>query len=318
MALDQARERARGKNAIGTTGRGIGPAYEDKAARRGIRFGELSDPDSCCERVGELLEYHNFLLTSRFGVDAIAPDAVFSEVHRWSQELAGLIGDVSNRVYEIHQDNGNVLFEGAQGTLLDIDQGTYPFVTSSNTTAGAAACGSGVGPLMMTTVMGIVKAYTTRVGAGPFPTELFDSDGDHLAKNGHEFGATTGRPRRCGWFDAVLARRACWINSVDSLCVTKLDVLDSLSDIKICTSYKLDGETIKQPPWDSRSLDRCVPNYESLPGWSESTVGARSLSELPREAKNFLSRLEELLDVPIDIVSTGPDREETMVLKKLF
>ena len=196
VALDQARERARGKNAIGTTGRGIGPAYEDKAARRGIRFGELSDPDSCCVRVGELLEYHNFLLTSQFGVDAIAPDDVFSEVHRWSQELTSLIGDVSIRVYEIHQDNGNVLFEGAQGTLLDIDQGTYPFVTSSNTTAGAAACGSGVGPLMMTTVMGIVKAYTTRVGAGPFPTELFDSDGDHLAKNGHEFGATTGRPRR--------------------------------------------------------------------------------------------------------------------------
>ena len=318
VALDQARERARGKNAIGTTGRGIGPAYEDKAARRGIRFGELSDPDSCCERVGELLEYHNFLLTSRFGVDAISQDDVFSEVHRWSQELAGLIGDVSNRVYEIHQDNGNVLFEGAQGTLLDIDQGTYPFVTSSNTTAGAAACGSGVGPLMMTTVMGIVKAYTTRVGAGPFPTELFDSDGDHLAKNGHEFGATTGRPRRCGWFDAVLARRACWINSVDSLCVTKLDVLDTLSEIKICTSYKLDDETITQPPWDSRSLDRCVPNYESLPGWSGSTVGARTLSELPREAKNFISRLEELLEVPIDIVSTGPDREETMVLKNLF
>ncbi|MBT4357065.1 MAG: adenylosuccinate synthase [Proteobacteria bacterium] len=318
VALDQARERARGKNAIGTTGRGIGPAYEDKAARRGIRFGELSDPDSCCERVGELLEYHNFLLTSRFGVEAIAQDDVFSEVHRWSRELAGLIGDVSNRIYEIHQDNGNVLFEGAQGTLLDIDQGTYPFVTSSNTTAGAAACGSGVGPLMMTTVMGIVKAYTTRVGAGPFPTELFDSDGDHLAKNGHEFGATTGRPRRCGWFDAVLARRACWINSVDSLCVTKLDVLDNLSEIKICTSYELDGETIKQPPWDSGSLDRCVPNYESLPGWSELTVGARSLSELPREAKSFIRRLEELLEVPIDIVSTGPDREETMVLKNLF
>ena len=318
VALDQARERARGKNAIGTTGRGIGPAYEDKAARRGIRFGELSDPDSCCVRVGELLEYHNFLLTSQFGVDAIAPDDVFSEVHRWSQELTSLIGDVSNRVYEIHQDNGNVLFEGAQGTLLDIDQGTYPFVTSSNTTAGAAACGSGVGPLMMTTVMGIVKAYTTRVGAGPFPTELFDSDGDHLAKNGHEFGATTGRPRRCGWFDAVLAKRACWINSVDSLCVTKLDVLDTLAEIKICTSYKLDGETITQPPWDSRSLDRCMPNYETLPGWSGSTVGARTLSELPREAKNFISRLEELLEVPIDIVSTGPDRDETMVLKNLF
>ena len=171
---------------------------------------------------------------------------------------------------------------------------------------------------MMTTVMGIVKAYTTRVGAGPFPTELFDSDGDHLAKNGHEFGATTGRPRRCGWFDAVLAKRACWINSVDSLCVTKLDVLDTLAEIKICTSYKLDGETITQPPWDSRSLDRCMPNYETLPGWSGSTVGARTLSELPREAKNFISRLEELLEVPIDIVSTGPDREETMVLKNLF
>ncbi|MAF06561.1 MAG: adenylosuccinate synthase [Acidiferrobacteraceae bacterium] len=318
VALDQARERARGSKAIGTTGRGIGPAYEDKAARRGIRFGELADPAKCIARVGHLLDYHNFLLKERFGESPVDLNRVAKEIERWSSELAPLTGDVSRAVYTVTQNSGNVLFEGAQGTLLDIDQGTYPYVTSSNTTAGAAACGSGVGPLILDVVIGVVKAYTTRVGAGPFPTELGDETGRFLADRGHEFGATTGRPRRCGWFDAVLARRACNLNSVNSLCVTKLDVLDGLSEIAICTGYQLGGELMDHPPWDAIVLEEVEPVYEKVPGWQESTAAVRTLEGLPTAARRYLDRLGELLGVAVDIISTGPDREDTMVLRDPF
>jgi len=316
VELDQARERARGNNAIGTTGRGIGPAYEDKVARRGVRVGDLLNRSSCMEKVSALLEYHNFLLTERFGAKAIDLDSVAVMVERWASELAPMIGDVSQALSQLVGEN--ILFEGAQGTLLDIDQGTYPFVTSSNTTAGAAASGSGAGPLMFDTVMGIVKAYTTRVGSGPFPTELFDQSGAHLAEKGHEFGATTGRPRRCGWFDAVLARRACWLNSVNSLCVTKLDVLDGLPEVKICTGYSLNGDLIDTPPWDSEGLAACEPVYETMDGWSDSTRASRSLDDLPAAARKYVERLEALLDVPVDILSTGADRDETLVLRHPF
>ncbi|NBT28011.1 MAG: adenylosuccinate synthase [Gammaproteobacteria bacterium] len=316
VELDQARERARGNNAIGTTGRGIGPAYEDKVARRGVRVGDLLNRTSCMEKVSALLEYHNFLLTERFGAKAIDLDSVAVMVERWASELAPMIGDVSQALSQLVGEN--ILFEGAQGTLLDIDQGTYPFVTSSNTTAGAAASGSGAGPLMFDTVMGIVKAYTTRVGSGPFPTELFDQSGAHLAEKGHEFGATTGRPRRCGWFDAVLARRACWLNSVNSLCVTKLDVLDGLPEVKICTGYSLNGDLIDTPPWDSEGLAACEPVYETMDGWSDSTRASRSLDDLPAAARKYVERLEALLDVPVDILSTGADRDETLVLRHPF
>jgi adenylosuccinate synthase len=316
VELDQARERARGNNAIGTTGRGIGPAYEDKVARRGVRVGDLLNRSSCMEKVSVLLEYHNFLLTERFGAKALDLDSVAVMVERSASELAPMIGDVSQALSQFVGEN--ILFEGAQGTLLDIDQGTYPFVTSSNTTAGAAACGSGAGPLMFDTVMGIVKAYTTRVGSGPFPTELFDQSGAHLAEKGHEFGATTGRPRRCGWFDAVLARRACWLNSVNSLCVTKLDVLDGLPEVKICTGYSLNGDLIDTPPWDSEGLAACEPVYETMDGWSDSTRASRSLDDLPVAARKYVERLEALLDVPVDILSTGADRDETLVLRHPF
>lgn len=318
VALDQARERARGSNAIGTTGRGIGPAYEDKVARRGIRIGQLSDPGACFDEIASLMEYHNFLLTQRFNAEPVDIEAMLPELQRWSAQLAPMLGDVSEEIHRISNAGGNVLFEGAQGTLLDIDHGTYPFVTSSNTTAGAAACGSGTGPLALNTVMGIVKAYATRVGSGPFPTELFDAAGAHMAERGHEFGATTGRARRCGWFDAVLARQACLLNSVNSLCVTKLDVLDGLDEIKICTGYRLAGAEMDRPPWDSPSLAQCEPIYESLPGWAASTSGVRTFDALPTEAKRYLARIESLMDVRIDILSTGPDRDDTMVLNNPF
>jgi adenylosuccinate synthase len=318
VALDQARERARGKNAIGTTGRGIGPAYEDKVARRGIRFGELSNPQTCISRANGLLEYHNFLLKDRYAQEPVDPDRVAGEIESWSAEFAPMIGDVAQLIDTVSKESGNILFEGAQGTLLDIDQGTYPFVTSSNTTAGAAASGSGVGPLTLDVVIGVVKAYTTRVGAGPFPTELEDETGRLLAKRGHEFGATTGRPRRCGWFDAVLTRRACKLNSVNSLCVTKMDVLDGLSEIAICVGYEFRGERLDHFPWDAGELEIVEPIYEQVPGWQQATAGIRAVEELPSNARRYLDRLAELLEVPVDIISTGPEREDTMVLRDPF
>ncbi len=318
VALDQARERARGSKAIGTTGRGIGPAYEDKVARRGIRIGELSELESCKERVHELLDYHNFLLERRFGQPATDPEPVFEAVEQWAGEIRPMLGDVVTALGSIASASGNVLFEGAQGTLLDIDQGTYPFVTSSNTTAGAAACGSGVGPLAFDEVVGVVKAYTTRVGSGPFPTELHDTIGARLAERGHEFGATTGRPRRCGWFDAVLSKRACELNSVSSLCVTKLDVLDGLSELAICVGYRRKGVVIEDLPWDAKALEEVEPVYETLPGWQQSTEGMQTVEELPGSARQYLDRLSELLQVPVGIISTGPDRNATMILRDPF
>ena len=318
IALDQAREKARGKQAIGTTGRGIGPAYEDKTSRRGIRLGELLDPEHFKERLREVLDYHNFALEHYFKCDTLDYGQVLDEALAQAEVIAPFVVDVPGILHDLRRSGKNVLFEGAQGALLDIDHGTYPFVTSSTTTAGGAASGSGVGPRDLDHIVGIVKAYTTRVGAGPFPTELFDADGEHLGVQGHEFGATTGRKRRCGWIDMVALNRSFAINSVTGLCVTKLDVLDGMETIKLCVSYDLDGQQITAPPIGADAMGRCRPNYIEMPGWGESTVGATSYEDLPPNAKAYLSKLEELGGVPIDIISTGPDRSQTIVLRHPF
>lgn len=318
IALDAAREKARGSNAIGTTGRGIGPAYEDKIARRGIRLGELIDQAHFEARLREVLDEHNFSLTRRFGAEPVEVSACLDQVLSQREQLLPLLTDVTAELAQRRREGANVLFEGAQGTLLDIDHGTYPFVTSSTTTAGGAASGSGVGPLDLDYVLGIVKAYTTRVGGGPFPTELFDADGEALGARGHEFGATTGRKRRCGWLDMVALRRAFAVNSVSGLCVTKLDVLDGMERVRICTGYELDGEELEAPPHTADQLARCTPRYLELPGWNESTVGAESVEALPKAAQTYLETLAELAGVPVDIVSTGPDRAQTLVLRDPF
>ena len=318
VALDLAREAARGKKAIGTTGRGIGPAYEDKVSRRGIRLGELLDTAHFEERLAEVLEYHNFALVHYYKAQAVDLGAVRDEALAQAEELRPLVVDVPGELHALHRDGVNVLFEGAQGALLDIDHGTYPYVTSSNTTAGGACSGSGVGPRDMDYVLGIVKAYTTRVGGGPFPTELFDADGDRLGERGHEFGATTGRKRRCGWLDMVALRRSFLVNSVTGLCITKLDVLDGMETIKICIAYELDGESIEVPPIGADALERCTPRYIELPGWSESTVGATALDQLPANAQAYLRTIEELGGLPIDLISTGPDRRQTLVRRHPF
>jgi adenylosuccinate synthase len=318
IALDQAREKARGSKAIGTTGRGIGPAYEDKIARRGIRLGELLEPAHFEERLREVLDYHNFALQHYFKAEPVDFAAVLDQALLQGEQIAPMVADVIGILHRLRADGGNILFEGAQGALLDIDHGTYPFVTSSTTTAGGAASGSGVGPLDLDYVLGIVKAYTTRVGGGPFPTELFDADGDYLGKQGHEFGATTGRKRRCGWLDMVALRRSFVINSVSGLCITKLDVLDGMETLRICTAYELDGEELDAPPVGADALARCTPRFIQMPGWSQSTVGAGSLAALPRAARDYLERIEELGGVPIDIVSTGPDRNQTLVVRHPF
>ncbi len=318
IALDQAREIAKGKDKIGTTGRGIGPAYEDKVARRGIRLGDLKHPERFAAKLKEVMEYHNFQLTQYYKVDGLDYQKVYDDTMKMAEQIIPMIADVTGLLHEYREAGKNVLFEGAQGSLLDIDHGTYPFVTSSNTTAGGTATGSGVGPLYLDYVLGITKAYTTRVGSGPFPTELFDDVGAHLAKQGHEFGATTGRARRCGWFDAVALRQAVRINSISGICLTKLDVLDGLESIKVCTSYN-DSEGNPAPmPTDADDFERVVPVYEEWPGWSEKTLGAKSLDELPEAAKNYINRLEELVGAPVDIISTGPDRVETIVLRHAF
>ncbi|MCW8907776.1 MAG: adenylosuccinate synthase [Sedimenticola sp.] len=318
IALDQARELARGKKAIGTTGRGIGPAYEDKVSRRGIRFGELRDEALYQERLREVMEYHNFTLVNYFKADAVDYQQVLDESLQQAEILTPLIEDVTGTLHRMRREGRNIMFEGAQGALLDIDHGTYPYVTSSNTTAGGAASGSGVGPCHIDYVLGIVKAYTTRVGAGPFPTELFDDQGDHLGEKGHEFGATTGRKRRCGWLDAVSLKRSLDINSVTGMCITKLDVLDGLETLKICVAYKLDGEEVSVPPVGADGFEKCEPVFIELPGWSESTVGVESVDGLPQNARNYLEKVEELTGVPIDVISTGPDRRETVVLRHPF
>lgn len=315
IALDAAREQARGKKAIGTTGRGIGPAYEDKISRRGLRVGDLLNPSELENRLNTVLDYHNFVLANYFKAEQVDAGEVLEQTLKMAEVITPMISDIPHRLSELHKAGKDVMFEGAQGTLLDIDHGTYPYVTSSNTTAGGACTGSGVGPRSLDYILGITKAYTTRVGSGPFPTELFDDIGMHLAKQGNEFGSTTGRPRRCGWFDAVALRRAMHINTISGLCITKLDVLDGLETVRLCTGYKLDGEVLDVPPVDADALERCEPVYEDMPGWSESTFGATSYEALPANAKAYLKRLEEVVETPVDIISTGPDRSETIVLR---
>lgn len=318
VALDQAREAARGKDKIGTTGRGIGPAYEDKVARRGLRLGDMFYPERFAAKLKDVMEYHNFALTHYYKVDPVDYETVLAESMAMAEQLKPMVANVTELLHQYRERGQNILFEGAQGSLLDIDHGTYPYVTSSNTTAGGAATGSGVGPLYLDYVLGITKAYTTRVGSGPFPTELFDDVGAHLAKVGHEFGATTGRPRRCGWFDAVALRHAVQVNSVSGLCLTKLDVLDGLETVKICVAYKDADGNDASAPVDAEDYEALHPVYEQMPGWSESTIGAQTLEALPQAARNYIKRLEDLVGAPIDIVSTGPDRSQTIVLRHAF
>lgn len=318
IALDQARERARGKKAIGTTGRGIGPAYEDKVSRRGLRLGDLLDAEGFAAKLHEVMDYHNFALVHYFKAEGVDYQKVLDEILAQAEEIVPLISDVPGLLHTLGREGKNLLFEGAQGALLDIDHGTYPFVTSSTTTAGGAASGSGVGPRSLDAVLGIVKAYTTRVGAGPFPTELFDADGDYLGEKGHEFGATTGRKRRCGWLDMVALKRSFDVNSVSGICITKLDVLDGMETIRVCTSYELDGERLSAPPTTADVLEQCRPSYLELPGWTTSTLGATSYDELPENARRYLARIEELSELPIDLISTGPDRAHTIVKRHPF
>jgi adenylosuccinate synthase len=318
IALDRARERAKGVNAIGTTGRGIGPAYEDKVARRAVRVADLFQRDRLAARLGEALDFHNFVLSRYFSAETVEFERTLEDLLAQAARIQPLIEDVSERLRGEMRKGGNILFEGAQGALLDNDVGTYPFVTSSNTIAGAAAVGTGLGPRDIHKVLGIVKAYTTRVGAGPFPTELFDETGEHLSRVGHEFGAVTGRPRRCGWFDAVALRRAVLHNSLSSLGVTKLDVLDGLDTLQICTGYRIDGEVHEQPPLLPHRFSECEPVYETHPGWKDPTGGITDFAQLPENARRYLARMEQLAGVPIDIVSTGPDRAETIVLRDPF
>jgi adenylosuccinate synthase len=305
VALDQNRENVKGNRKIGTTGRGIGPAYEDKVARRGVRVADLFDESAYRAKLEEILDYHNFVLEHYFHAPRVEIDAVLAASFAYADQLKPMVTDVVDELSVLRKSGANLLFEGAQGALLDIDHGTYPFVTSSNTTAGAISSGCGVGPLALDYILGITKAYTTRVGSGPFPTELFDDVGSHLARVGQEFGATTGRPRRCGWFDGQALKQVVNINSVSALCITKLDVLDGLDKVAICTSYDESG-------------DAALPIYEEMPGWQESTVGARSMAELPANAQAYLKRIEEVCEVRIDFVSTGPDREHTIVLQNPF
>jgi adenylosuccinate synthase len=318
IALDHAREAARGKKAIGTTGRGIGPAYEDKVSRRGLRLGELLEPDHFKERLREVMDYHNHALQHFFKMQPVDYAKVLDEALAQGEQIAPMIADIPGLLHALRAEGRNIMFEGAQGALLDIDHGTYPYVTSSNTTAGGAACGSGVGPRDLDYVLGIVKAYTTRVGAGPFPTELFDADGKHMGEKGHEFGATTGRQRRCGWLDMVALRRSLAINSVTGMCITKLDVLDGLPTLRIGVAYRLDGRTVTTSQLGADLMERCEPEYIEMPGWSESTVGAKSKQDLPSAARAYLARIEELSSVPIDIISTGPDRADTVILRHPF
>jgi adenylosuccinate synthase len=317
-ALDHAREKARGKSAIGTTGRGIGPAYEDKVSRRGLRVADLMDATGFAGKLKEVMEYHNFALENYFHCDAVDYQKTLDDALKLAERLRPLVADVPDILERLRREGKRVMFEGAQGTLLDIDHGTYPFVTSSNTCAGAAAAGSGVGPGRLEYVLGITKAYTTRVGAGPFPTELHDRVGDHLGQRGNEFGATTGRKRRCGWFDAVIMRRSNHLNGVTGLCITKLDVLDELDTIKICTGYRHDGALRETPPSGADALEKCEPVYEDMPGWKTSTLGVRSYDKLPAAAQNYLKRIEQLTDTRVDIISTGAEREDTIVLRHPF
>ena len=319
IAMDQAREAARGEKKIGTTGRGIGPAYEDKVARRAIRVGDILDKERFAEKLKEVLEYYNFVLEHFYKVEPVAYDAVYSQGLEMADFLRPMVADTIGLLHDLRKAGANIMFEGAQGSLLDVDHGTYPYVTSSNTTAGGAPAGSGFGPLYLDYVLGITKAYTTRVGSGPFPTELFCEDGVRLGERGHEFGATTGRQRRCGWFDAVALRHAVQINSVSGMCLTKLDVLDGFETIKVCVGYQdAEGNPVAGSLVDSEGYESARPVYQELPGWSENTVGAASFEALPENAQRYIRFLEEQVGVPVDIISTGPDRKETIVLRDPF
>jgi adenylosuccinate synthase len=318
IALDQAREVARGNQAIGTTGRGIGPCYEDKVARRGIRLGEMMNKELFATRLKEVLEYHNFTLEHYFKVEPLDYQTILNDALQQADEIRAMVGDIPGILHDLREQGEKIMFEGAQGALLDIDHGTYPYVTSSTTTAGGAAAGSGVGPRDLEYILGIVKAYTTRVGSGPFPTELDDPCGQHMGEKGHEFGATTGRKRRCGWLDMVSLKRSLKINSVSGLCITKLDVLDGLETLKIAVAYKYQGQEITNPPAGADNYAACEPVYIEMPGWQESTYGLQSYDDLPSTAKAYLDKIKALSGVPIDIVSTGPDRAETIVLNHPF
>ena len=318
IALDQARELKKGDGKIGTTGRGIGPAYEDKVGRRGIRLAETLNEERFAEKLKELTEYHNFMLENYYGVEPVDFEATLENQLALARNLRPLIDDTIDLLHNRRKEGADILFEGAQGSLLDIDHGTYPFVTSSNTTAGGTATGSGYGPLYLDYVLGITKAYTTRVGSGPFPTELFDAVGAHLASVGHEKGATTGRDRRCGWFDAAAVRFAVRINSGLGICLTKPDVLDGLETSRVCVGYKGKGDRSSGSLMDIDSYKALEPIYEDLPGWTESTAGAKSLDELPENARAYIRYIESAIEVPVDIISTGPDREETIILRHPF
>jgi adenylosuccinate synthase len=318
VALDKAREAARGANAIGTTGRGIGPAYEDKVARRAVRVQDLFQREKFAAKLGEILDFHNFVLQHYFKQPAIDFQKTLDEQLSYADRVRPLVSDVTQTLAALREKKADVMFEGAQGAMLDVDHGTYPFVTSSNTTGGFAATGTGLGPRVFDYVLGIVKAYTTRVGGGPFPTELFDEYGEHLSRVGHEFGAVTGRKRRCGWFDAVALRRSIINSSVSGLCLTKLDVLDGLDSLQICVGYRSEGKVSKEPPMYADAFAGVEPVYEEMPGWKESTIGVTSYDALPINARNYLQRLQELAGVPIDIISTGPDRDQTIVLRHPF
>jgi adenylosuccinate synthase len=318
VALDKARELRRGDRKIGTTGRGIGPAYEDKVARRALRLADLFNPQRFGDQLAEVLDFHNFVLKNYFNEPVFDFSATRDALLAQGERVKPLVVDVTQELADLRAAGANVLFEGAQGAMLDIDHGTYPFVTSSNTTGGGASTGTGLGPRNFDYVLGIVKAYATRVGAGPFPTELFDATGEHLSRVGHEFGSVTGRARRCGWFDAVALRRSIIHSSVSGLCVTKLDVLDGLDTIRICTGYRTGAVTTAVPPMVVEGFDSVEPVYEDMAGWKESTVGITSHEKLPLNARRYLQRMQEVVGVPVDIVSTGPDRDQTIVLNHPF
>ncbi|MBW5803094.1 adenylosuccinate synthase [Coxiella endosymbiont of Ornithodoros amblus] len=318
VALDKAREAELGSKAIGTTGRGIGPAYEDKVARRGIRAMDLLHPGQLLEKIKKAMTYHNVQLEHYYHQTPLDYQSIYNQLMEFREKIKPMIGDVSALLGNLRRQNKHIIFEGAQGSLLDIDLGTYPYVTSSNTTAGSAATGSGFGPLYFDRVLGITKAYVTRVGAGPFPTELTNEEGKEMAKRGNEFGSVTGRPRRCGWFDVISMRRTIQINSLTGIVLTKLDVLDEFAKIYLCTAYRCDGKVVNEPFFDQSLLESCEPVYEEMSGWKTATYGLTYYRKMPKEARNYISRLEELLEVPITIISTGPDRKHTIIRQAVF
>ncbi len=318
VAVDQAREAKMGGDKIGTTGRGIGPAYEDKVARRAIRLQDLANPERFRAKLVEVLDYHNFVLTQYLKAAPVSLESVYEPTLKMMQRLQPMLADVAAELHALMAGGKQILFEGAQAALLDVDHGTYPFVTSSNCLAGQASAGAGVGPQSLHYVLGITKAYATRVGSGPFPTELEDDTGERLRKRGNEYGSVTGRPRRCGWFDAAALKRAAQINGLSGLCVTKLDVLDGLPTLRICTGYRVHGVVTDILPYGAENIADCEPIYEDHPGWSESTVGIKDWDKLPQNAQTYLRRMEALVGAPIALISTGPDREETIVLQQPF